>query len=184
MIDSKRLRETVLMFNCWYDFATPLSRICRWSGRVEHYSVLSHSLLVGSLVRDVNPRWEIYGLLHDAHESIVGDVSQIVKPPEMMEVENLLMYVIRQRFGVPHPASADVAIAVDEADLQAACAEYRVLKPSQVPKWDTPWPVGLADELIDSFRPKQPYYLARLKALFCDRCASALVHAIMENDPR
>ncbi len=63
------------------DFSKHLSKMCRWSGAVEtFYSVAEHSIFVHNIVWKLthgNKLLCLTGLLHDAHETYVGD---IIKP--------------------------------------------------------------------------------------------------------
>lgn len=62
------------------EVAHALSRLCRFTGHTEvTYSVAQHSLLVASLVAQTDPDLAIVGLLHDAHEAYLGDISRPVK---------------------------------------------------------------------------------------------------------
>jgi Predicted hydrolases of HD superfamily len=67
-----------------FDLAAPLSRINRFSGHASRaYSVAEHSLHVVTIMeRDLDVRdcgQLLAGLLHDAHEAIIGDVTTPVK---------------------------------------------------------------------------------------------------------
>lgn len=59
------------------DIAEGLAKINRWVGAsVAPYSVAQHSLLVAEdMYREDGALAAIYGLLHDAHESVIGDIS-------------------------------------------------------------------------------------------------------------
>lgn len=62
------------------EVAHSLSRLCRFTGHTEvTYSVAQHSLLVASLVAQTDPDLAVVGLLHDAHEAYLGDISRPVK---------------------------------------------------------------------------------------------------------
>ncbi len=62
---------------CLEDIAHALSRICRYTGHTEkHYSVAQHSVLTA---RYMPKGFEAYGLLHDAAEAYIGDVSKPLK---------------------------------------------------------------------------------------------------------
>jgi hypothetical protein len=78
------------------DIAMSMGRICRYAGQIP-VSVLSHSLLVGGIIasqyRMVNMEtWNdltdtlamakawAFGMLHDVHETIVGDIVWIDRP--------------------------------------------------------------------------------------------------------
>lgn len=62
------------------DIAHSLSNLCRWTGHtLTLYSVAEHSVRVCRRLRDIGSIYERQGLLHDAHEAIVGDVSSPLK---------------------------------------------------------------------------------------------------------
>ena len=68
-----------------FDIAESLSKLSRFNGQLpSFYSVAQHSCLVMELLpQDAKP----YGLLHDAHEAYIGDMTR--------PVSNLL----KQKFG-------------------------------------------------------------------------------------
>lgn len=101
------------------DIAHALSMVCRYGGHCQRfYSVAEHSIYVSRHVPKEDALW---GLLHDAAEAYIAD---IVKPAKRFisgyaEVEDRLMEVICERFGLPvtPPESikkADTAILLDE----------------------------------------------------------------------
>lgn len=102
------------------DIATALSRQCRYNGHTSSfYSVAQHCVLVSELVP---PGDALAGLLHDAAEAYLPDVSCLIKPhlPGFEALENSLLAVIFGRFGLalPLPASVlrmDARIRSDEA---------------------------------------------------------------------
>lgn len=59
------------------DLAEGLAKINRWVGAtVAPYSVAQHSLLVAAqMYQEDGPHAALYGLLHDAHEALIGDIS-------------------------------------------------------------------------------------------------------------
>ena len=74
------------------DIARSLSKLCRFTGAPsQFYSVAQHSILVGSIIRDQMDEegisaqtveyWDqiLAGLLHDAEEYVMGDVSSPLK---------------------------------------------------------------------------------------------------------
>jgi len=55
------------------DIAHNLSNICRFNGACPHfYSIAEHSFLISEFVP---PRYELWALLHDAHEAYFGDIT-------------------------------------------------------------------------------------------------------------
>ncbi len=61
----------------WKDIAEGLAKICRFNGQTHlFYSVAQHCCLVA----DILPAEQrIYGLLHDAHEAFIGDITSPLK---------------------------------------------------------------------------------------------------------
>jgi len=59
------------------DIAHHLARICRWNGGVNgFYSVAEHSIKVADAIA---PKFKLWGLLHDAAETYLGDITRPVK---------------------------------------------------------------------------------------------------------
>ena len=59
------------------DIAHGLSMICRFCGQTrKFYSVSQHSILVS---KELQPQYQLGGLLHDASESYIGDIITPVK---------------------------------------------------------------------------------------------------------
>lgn len=59
-----------------------LGNICRFTGHTKrHYSVAQHSVFVSNLTGKAgfSLHCQLYGLLHDAHEAFLGDVSSPLK---------------------------------------------------------------------------------------------------------
>lgn len=109
------------------DIAHALSLICRFTGHVKRfYSVAEHSLHV-SLVCE--PKDALWGLLHDASEAYIADVSSPVKHDPAMaryrEIEAALMSAVCARFGLPDDMPASVA----DADRRLLHTEMQELMP-------------------------------------------------------
>lgn len=88
------------------DISYALSRINRWSGHLD-FSVANHSIFVCDLLREdgrINP---IHGLLHDAHEAYIGDITYPIKlmidSTKLSELEERLDEAIYEKAGVPLP---------------------------------------------------------------------------------
>lgn len=83
------------------DIITSLEAIPRWNGTTgHHFSVASHSLLVGReyVARYPDAKgWELAGaLLHDAHEAYTGDISTPMKN-SLRTLGGETIHVIEQR---------------------------------------------------------------------------------------
>lgn len=106
------------------DIAYGLARINRYTGQTRHrYSVASHCLMVADLL---GSRWARSGLLHDAVEAVLGDVSSPLKSllPDYRRLERRWSDGMAERWGVvlKHPVikTADrLAYAIERRDLCA-----------------------------------------------------------------
>lgn len=107
---------------CIEDIAHALSLQCRFTGHVSHfYSVAQHSVIVSHLCDPADALW---GLLHDAPEAYIGDMSSPLKhTPEMSlfrDTEKLITEKVCERFNLTpnEPASvkaADKRLVLKEA---------------------------------------------------------------------
>lgn len=134
----------LLQSGAYFDFANPeaseftiediagaLSRLCRFTGQTrEFYSVAQHSVVVSRMLPD---RLKLAGLLHDAHEAFVGDISTPLKGllPDFRALEHRIQRVVLARFGLHHP----LPLEVKHADECALLTEARDLLPPH-----DPWP--------------------------------------------
>ncbi len=108
---------------CIEDIAHSLSYCCRFTGHTKfHYSVAAHSIMVSMLVPPVD---ELWGLLHDASEAYIQDISRPLKYSGLMtgylELEKRMQNAVCDRFGLPH----DEPESVHLADNIALATEFR-----------------------------------------------------------
>lgn len=120
------------------DIAHHLSRLCRFNGAVlyQPYSVAQHSLMVSELVPQ---EMALVGLLHDAAEAYLGDVSTPVKAvlgAAYLDIERRWNLVIGERFGLGEQL-ADQPPTLKGVDARALATERRDLMPAN-PGWAPP----------------------------------------------
>jgi len=102
-----------------------LSRLVRFAGHQEGvYSVLAHSLTVAELMP---PGEEIFGLMHDAQESLTSDVPRPMKCEQHSAIEDALYERICRAHGVPHPYPKGVYARVRVNDNKALVAEATII---------------------------------------------------------
>ncbi len=90
------------------EIATSLSNLCRYTGHVnKFYSVAEHSVLVSRLLPD---KLALAGLLHDASEAFVGDVSSPLKKllPEYKRIEENIQTAIARYYELEYPYPPEV----------------------------------------------------------------------------
>jgi 5'-deoxynucleotidase YfbR-like HD superfamily hydrolase len=107
------------------DIAHALSMICRFTGHTEeHYSVAQHSLIMSEMLPQ---NLKLQGLLHDAHEAYVGDVSAPLKRCAGMQayrdIEDRAWKAVAIAFDLPCQLDAKVK----EADLRMVVTEKEML---------------------------------------------------------
>lgn len=99
------------------DIAHALSLVCRFAGQCsEFYSVAQHSMIVSQLTPGGAPQ-RLWGLLHDASEAYLGDVSRPLKRrmEDYQRIEERVQHAIALRFGLVWPMPSDVKIADNQA---------------------------------------------------------------------
>jgi 5'-deoxynucleotidase YfbR-like HD superfamily hydrolase len=115
------------------DIAHGLARVARWNGQTtgEHaFSVAQHSLVVEDIAvairPDLDPRWRLAALLHDAPEYVIGDMIspfKAVMGGEYKDVERRLLAAIFLRYGLKPVMAPELAKAIKAADRDAAFYE-------------------------------------------------------------
>jgi hypothetical protein len=151
------------------DIATALSRICRFTGHTScFYSVAQHSV---SVSRIVPPEFALQGLLHDAAEAYLGDVSTPLKQliPEYKVIEHRVERVICRAFDLPFPLDP----SIKQADLRMLVTEKRDLMPRVLMRSsetdEVAWfPFAGVEPLEESVYPVCP---SKAKRMFLDRYA-------------
>lgn len=119
------------------DIAHALGRLCRFTGHTaNHYSVAQHCVEVSLRVPS---ELALVGLLHDAAEAYVGDVSSPLKAllPAYQEIEWKVWLAIAERFNVNPDdihlvKDADRAALKDEMKLYLNGDENGWIVPDQV----------------------------------------------------
>jgi Predicted hydrolases of HD superfamily len=114
------------------DIAHGLARVARWNGQTvgEHaFSVAQHSVVVEEIVAhirpDIEPRWRLAALLHDASEYVIGDMISPFKAALGMDYktfEERLENAIHVRFGLPARTPPAIKKLIKQADR--ACAFF------------------------------------------------------------
>ena len=110
------------------DIAHGLARCNRWCGQTrEGYNVAQHSVYVSRLLEleGHTHLTQFQGLMHDASEAYLGDMSRPLKDlcPQYKEIEQMWEGVIEMRFGIEGPLHP----SVKAMDVQAYRVEARDL---------------------------------------------------------
>ena len=115
------------------DIALGLSRVMRWNGQTtgKHpYSVAQHSMLLEELFNiehpDLDKKWNLAALLHDAPEYVIGDLITPFKYAlnnSYRYVENNLMKAIFLRFGLPAILPKNIETKIKKIDKALAWFE-------------------------------------------------------------
>ena len=116
--------------------AHALANLCRFNGHVlTFYSVAEHSIMVSEEVPHV---FAMAGLMHDAAEAFIGDVTSPLKHmlPDLKVIENRIM----QRLGERYKFDPCIKI-VKWVDRQVTATEKRDLMYDGTPWEDYPRPL-------------------------------------------
>ncbi len=104
------------------DIALSLSKICRWTGHVSEFiSVAQHCVNVSNYGKTKNEkRW---GLLHDAAEAYIGDMSSPLKKsmPKFCNAEEKIVKAVARKFGLSLPWPK----RVDDYDWKVGATEAK-----------------------------------------------------------
>ena len=165
----------MLRSGAWFDFCAPadsdftiediaqgLANICRYSGQCSSfYSVAEHSVLVS----EVAAGFEFEGLLHDAAEAFIGDITRPLKQilPEYKRIEREVETAIFERFGI----SSMPAPEVKSADLRVLAAEQQQIMPKGTDWWVQSEKIIPAPVVVRHLPPDEAKqaFLARYEAL-------------------
>ena len=117
--------------------AGALSKICRFVGQCKFpYSVAQHSLLVMDILERMGvPELRLEGLMHEAPEALLGDVSTILKRQlsQYKRIEHVFEERFAEKFGLDR--SPSVLALVKRADIIALATERDVLLPPTAKRW-------------------------------------------------
>jgi 5'-deoxynucleotidase YfbR-like HD superfamily hydrolase len=114
------------------DIAHGLARVARWNGQTtgDHgFSVAQHSIVVEEIAAHMRPGlapcWRLAALLHDAPESVIGDMISPFKAAlglDYRRFEARLESAVHLRFGLPTKLPAPIKTLIKQADR--ACAFF------------------------------------------------------------
>ena len=115
------------------DIAHGLARVARWNGQTvgDHaFSVAQHSIVVEELAcriaEDLEPKWRLAVLLHDAPEYVIGDMIspfKTVMGGDYKAVEARLQAAIHLRFSLPARLPEKIKKLAKRADIVSAYFE-------------------------------------------------------------
>jgi 5'-deoxynucleotidase YfbR-like HD superfamily hydrolase len=115
------------------DIAHGLARVARWNGQTQGenaFSVAEHCLLVERIVGDLAPqldrRFRLAALIHDAPEYVIGDLISPFKAALSLDYkafEMKLLAAIHLRFGLPAALPEEISKLIKRADKLAAYYE-------------------------------------------------------------
>ena len=150
------------------DIAHGLARVARWNGqtRGDHaLSVAQHCVLVEEIALHLDPAFDyaarLTALLHDAPESVVGDMISPFKAAlglDYKAFEHRLLAAIHIRFGLPAAAPAKLEAFIKTCDRLAAYLEATQLAGFEVAEAEKYFgkPKGLDDEAAARFFRLKP----------------------------
>lgn len=142
------------------DIATGMCRITRYAGAI-WLPLAPHSLLVAELAYQRSRKlmdWGV-GLLHDAHETVTGEVTRHWKPKEMREFEHELDRRIFREYELPYADYRERAIFFKECDEAALSAEATML---EYPGWADFYRKENGVEPAELQGPEEEFFAQRL----------------------
>ena len=115
------------------DIAHGLARVARWNGQTEGdwaFTVAQHSVLVEEIVTQLVPeidvKWRLVALLHDAPEYVIGDMISPFKSAigaDFRKFEDKLEAAIHIRYGLPASTPQKIHKLIKKADRASAWLE-------------------------------------------------------------
>lgn len=145
------------------DIAHALSNICRFSGHCKvFYSVAQHSVLVSRILSEEHA---LAGLLHDAAEAFLGDVTKPLKTllPEYMAIEKHVESIVFKRFGIPENLHGSVKYA----DIVLLRTEQRDVMGANDHEWTVTNGIKPLSDVIKPLSPHMAHleFIKRYKEL-------------------
>jgi len=163
------------------DIAHGLARVARWNGQTtgDHaLSVAQHSLLVeqiaSELSEELEDRWRLAALVHDAPEYVVGDLITPFKSAiglDYRALEDVLLRAVHIRFGLPGDLPKTVTRLIKRADKIAAYLEATQLAGFSEPEARRFFtiPRGLSEKALRKFHKIVPLPVTEAQVLFIKR---------------
>ena len=115
------------------DIARGISRVARWNGQTSGeypLSVAQHSVIVAELLKSYNEnieiKWQLAALLHDAAEYIISDMITPLKSflgEEYIQLEEKIQSAINIRFSLPSEIPKKIYKLIKNCDRQTAFLE-------------------------------------------------------------
>jgi len=156
------------------DIAHGLARVARWNGQTtgEHaFSVAQHCVVVEEIAAhiqpDLEPRWRLAALLHDAPEYVIGDMISPFKAAlgvDYRNFEDRLESAIHLRFGLPAKTPPMIKKLIKQADR--ACAFFEAVQLAGF----------VHDEALELFGAPPPGYSLRIEPLAPGPAQARYVH--------
>ncbi len=115
------------------DIARGISRVARWNGQTSGeypLSVAQHSVIVAELLKsyseNIEIKWQLAALLHDAAEYIISDMITPLKSflgEEYIQLEEKIQSAINIRFSLPAEIPKKIYKLIKNCDRQTAFIE-------------------------------------------------------------